>query len=99
MKPYHHNLWVLLLLTAFSVQAWSRGNSAALTPELLTPDACKQEVSKFEQAIGLIRQVQGNKAAAELKEKLIPAKVESEILFKDGYCGLARYIREKKLNR
>jgi len=25
--------------------------------------------------------------------------MKEEILFKDGYCGLARYIREKKLNR
>ena len=64
-----------------------------------TQDACRSEVSKFEEAIGFVRRSQGNQAAAELKEKLLPAKVESDILFKDGYCGLARYIREKKLNR
>jgi hypothetical protein len=60
---------------------------------------CRSEVSKFEEAIGYIRRTQGNAAAAELKEKLLPAKVQDEILFKDGYCGLARYLREKKLNR
>jgi hypothetical protein len=62
-------------------------------------DPCRVEVSKFEQAIGFVRQNQGNQAAMELKEQLLPAKVENEILFKDGYCGLAKYIRDKKLNR
>lgn len=64
-----------------------------------TQDPCRLEVSKFEQAIGFIRQSQGNQAASELKEKLLPAKLENEILFREGYCGLAKYIREKKLNR
>ena len=91
-----HPAWLLLALGAPAV--WAQGNSAALTPQLQAPDPCKQEVSKFEQTIGFIRQTQGNKAAAELKEKLLPAKVENEILFKDGYCGLAQYIRDKKLN-
>ena len=91
-----HPAWLLLALGAPA--AWAQGNSAALTPQLQAPDPCKQEVSKFEQTIGFIRQTQGNKAAAELKEKLLPAKVENEILFKDGYCGLAQYIRDKKLN-
>ena len=40
-----------------------------------------------------------NMAAAELKEKLLPAKLENEILFKDGYCGIAKYLKEKKLTR
>jgi hypothetical protein len=62
-------------------------------------DPCRAEVSKFEQAIGFVRQNQGNQAAQDLKERLLPAKLENDILFKDGYCGLARYLREKKLNR
>ena len=53
----------------------------------------------LEQAIGFVRQTQGAKAAAELKEKLLPAKTENEILFKDGYCGIAKYLKDKKLNR
>ena len=62
-------------------------------------DPCRAEVSKFEQAIGFIRQTQGNQAANELKEKLLPSKLENEILFAEGYCGLARHLREKKLHR
>lgn len=60
-------------------------------------EACRSEVSKFEEAIGFIRRSQGNQAAADLKEKLLPAQLERDILFKEGYCGLARHIREKKL--
>ena len=71
----------------------------AVDPSKQAQDPCRAEVSKFEQAIGTIRQAQGNQAAADLKEKLLPAKLENEILFKDGYCGLARYLRDKKLNR
>jgi len=68
-------------------------------PSRQAQDPCRAEVSKFEQAIGFIRQNQGAQAASELKEKLLPAKLENDILFKEGYCGLARYIREKKLTR
>jgi hypothetical protein len=62
-------------------------------------DPCRVEVSKFEQAIGFVRQNQGNQAAQDLKERLLPAKLENDLLFKEGYCGLARYLRDKKLNR
>ncbi|WP_374664103.1 hypothetical protein [Ramlibacter sp.] len=63
------------------------------------PDPCRAEVSRFEQAIGFVRQSQGNQAAADLKERLLPAKLESEILMREGYCGLVKYLREKKLAR
>ena len=70
---------------------------AAADPSVKPLDPCRADVSKFEQIIGFVRQNQGNKAAAELKEKLLPAKVENDLLLNEGYCGLARYLREKKL--
>jgi hypothetical protein len=73
--------------------------AAVLSQAAATQDPCRAEVAKFEHAIGFVRQNQGSQAAQALKEKLLPAKLESEILFKDGYCGLARYLSEKKLNR
>ena len=89
-----------LLAATFSAgPGWSQGNSKAMGPQLQTEDACRSEVSKFEQAIGLVRQTSGQQTAADLKERLLPAKMENEILFKDGYCGLARYLHDKKLNR
>ena len=92
MTPYVA-LALLAALPAFAATQVAQDGSVQVQ------DPCRVEVSKFEQAIGFIRQTQGNQAATELKEKLLPAKVENEILFKEGYCGLAKYIREKKLNR
>ena len=91
--------WTLLTLAALVPCTWSQGISETIPPELLRPDACRLEVAKFEQTIGFIRQTQGNKAAAELKEKLIPAQFATDLLLTEGYCGLARHIREKKLNK
>lgn len=85
--------WTLALLSVAAAAQTS------VDPSRQAQDPCRAEVSRFEQAIGFIRQNQGAQAASELKEKLLPAKLENDILFKDGYCGLARYIREKKLNR
>lgn len=93
------SLVTIMSMAMYPLQARAQGNSAALTPTFQVSDPCKTAVSKFEQTIGFIRQSQGNQAAAELKEKLLPAKVESAILFKDGYCGLAAYLREKKLDK
>lgn len=89
----------LLALAGTAATAASPGatdNTASFTP---LPNACKSEVAKFEETIGFIRQHQGNAAAAVLKEKLLPAKTEAELLATQGYCGLANYLREKKLNR
>jgi len=84
-------LWV-------SAQANPVGAASAAAPNPTT-DPCKATVLKFERTLAFIRETQGNKAGEDLKEKLLPAKLQSEILFKDGYCGLARYIKENRLDR
>ena len=100
MKQTHLVQSVVVAMVLWSPLAWSQGNSAAMaTPNFNVQDPCRAEVSKFEQAISFVRQSQGTQAAAELKEKLLPAKVENEILFKDGHCGIAKYLKEKKLTR
>jgi hypothetical protein len=73
------------------------GTPAEFGPKAQADNPCLTEVSKFEQVIAFIRQSQGKEAAATVKEKLLPAKLESEILFKEGYCGLAKNLRERKL--
>ena len=89
----------LLILFTCALQAQAQGNSAVLMSNLHTNDPCRTNVTRFEQAIGFVRQSQGNQAAAELKEKLLPARLENAILFKDGYCGLSAYLHEKRLDR
>lgn len=97
---------LLLPLCAAFLAAWAtvlpahgQGNSAALgTPSTVTTrDPCRADVAEFERTIGLLRELQGKDAAAKLKEQLLPAKLEMEILMKDGYCGLSRYLRSKRL--
>ena len=93
---------VLTLLSGlFPVQAQNRspppGPAAPGTAAPESKDHCQAEVLKFEHIMSFIRESQGPQAAAKLKEKLLPAKTESEIMTKDGYCGLARHLREKKL--
>ena len=99
MNATRHWSWTPLALIVLAPCAWSQGNSETIPTELSRPDACRLEVAKFEQTIGYIRQTQGNKAAAELKEKLIPTQLANDLLLTEGYCGLARHIRDKKLNK
>lgn len=84
--------WLLLIVPAFAAQA-----QTSIDPSKQAQDPCRADVSRFEQTIGFIRQTQGTQAAADMKERLLPSKLENEILFKDGYCGLARYLKERKL--
>lgn len=88
-------LCAILLLG--SAAAWCQ--PAPIDPSRNAVDPCRAEVSRFEQVIGFVRQNQGERAARELKEKLLPAQVEQKILFTEGYCGLAKYLRDKKLTR
>ena len=99
MTTFHWTGFFGLILSVAASGSMAQGNSAALVPPAAQPDPCRAAVFKFEHAMGFIRQSQGNKIASELKEKLLPAKLESEILLKDGYCGLAKYLHEKKLDR
>ena len=62
-------------------------------------EQCKKDVLQFERAIGTMRQLHGNQAAADLKEKLLPAATERQLLNTEGYCGLSRYLNDKKLLR
>ena len=58
---------------------------------------CRETVAKFEESMGFVRKSVGYEKAAEIKESLLPNKLESEIFAKEGYCGVARYLKAKKL--
>ncbi len=96
MKLTQTILGFSLLLSSglLSAETASHPPTAATGP---STDQCQSEVLKFERVIGFIRESQGNRAAAEVKEKMLPAKTETDILNREGYCGLAKYLRDKKL--
>ncbi len=94
MKTYLNT--TALAVTLF-ISCSSIAQTTAATKAVGSTDPCRTEVSKFERVIGFVRDNQGKLAAEDLKEKLLPSKLESDILSKDGYCGLAKHLRSKKL--
>lgn len=58
---------------------------------------CRDTVAKFEESMSFVRKSVGYEKAADIKESLLPNKLESEIFAKEGYCGVARYLKAKKL--
>jgi hypothetical protein len=94
MKMY---LKSIALVATVLISCPSIAQTAASTSAGVSVDPCRIEVSKFERALGFVCESQGTAAAADVKEKLLPAKLESDILSKEGYCGLAKHLRSKKL--
>jgi len=90
---------VALVLLALVVGAQAQTKPSGYTPVSDAPDPCRREVSRFEDALAYVRTSQGEQAAAQLREKLLPAQLENELLTTQGVCGLARHLREKKLSR
>ncbi len=87
------------MLTFFCTQSGAQSAAAVAGAAAQASDPCRATVLRFERALSIMRDTQGNKAGEALREKLLPAKLQSEILHKEGYCGLARHIQEKKLDR
>ena len=81
-------LWASLLAAPAFAQAASQDTQES---------QCRETVAKFEESMSFVRKSVGYEKAAEIKESLLPNKVESEIFAKEGYCGVARYLKAKKL--
>jgi len=86
-------LLAALLIPAHALAAPATDSNAKPPTEA----QCQRDLSKFEQAIAFSRQAQGAEAAARLRERLLPAQLESEVLARDGVCGLAKHLRDKRL--
>ena len=75
--------------------------AAPVFAQSANPDAqdaqCRETVAKFEESMSFVRKSVGYEKAAEIKESLLPNKLESEIFAKEGYCGVAKYLKSKKL--
>jgi hypothetical protein len=91
------SLVIVMFCLPLMSRAQAPNTAAPNTKNSTDASVCQREVSKFEQAISFARNAQGVAAAAQLKERLLPAKVEADLLFQEGYCGLARYLRDKRL--
>ena len=92
----HRNFLSLALLLLLAIQAHAQNNTSAPSSTAVSM-ACQNDVSKFEQLVGVVRHSHGDKAAHDLREKLLPRKEADEALSQSGQCGLARLLRTKKL--
>jgi hypothetical protein len=81
----------------FPLLAHAQAEGPRVGPTMSAQNPCRDAVSKFEQNIGLIRRINGEQKAAEFKRRYLPPEVEMDLLTKEGYCGLASYLRKKKL--
>lgn len=86
-----------LLLSLLAIGANAQGHRAELIPKTPAEEACLKSLSKFELSFSLVRQAQGGKAATDLRERLLPAKLENEIMLREGPCGVTKYLHKKKL--
>lgn len=95
--------WFLLgffgLLGLFEHAAWAQGNSEAMPAPKFVVDPCKKDVLKFQEDLRALKTAMGDEAAKEFQNKFMPREAWDAILLNEGYCGLSKRLREKKLVR
>lgn len=93
----NRQLVTFALMSLLALQAHAQGQNTAMASQTPVSAACQNDVSKFEQVVAVVRQTHGEKAAHDLREKLLPSKEADDALSQSGQCGLARLLRAKKL--
>lgn len=84
----------LLLATA---AVCAQGNSAALPSPAVVADACKRDVLKYQAQIEFVRKSLGDKEAEALAARFMVKEEWDAVLLAEGYCGLAKRLRARKL--
>ena len=90
-----HGVLTAGLLVATAVCA--QGNSAAMPSPVLPADACKRDVLKYQAQIAFVRKSLGDKEADALAARFMTQAEWDGLLLSEGYCGLARRLRARKL--
>ena len=90
--------WSIAATLLLPVAVWAQTQATqAFGLTMSAQNPCRDAVSKFEQNIALVRHINGEKKATEFKARYLPPGVESNLLATEGYCGLAKYLRDRKL--
>ena len=97
MKRLSNQWLVAVLLPAVCSVALPQGNSNAMKSPALVQDPCKSDVLRYQADIDFVRKALGDKAAAEQEDKFMQKKQWNAVLLDEGYCGISRRLREKKL--
>ena len=99
MKKIGKRLGVIILVQCLCLGALAQGNSDALGSPVLVKDPCKRDVLQYQANIELVRKTLGDQNATELEAKFMSKSEWNALLLQDGYCGIAKRLREKKLTR
>jgi hypothetical protein len=99
MKKIGKRLAVILLVQGVCLGALAQGNSDALGSPVLVKDPCKRDVLLYQANIELVRKTLGESQAKELESKFMSKPDWNALLLQEGYCGIARRLRDKKLTR
>lgn len=84
--------------TAGSI-AQAQGNSPALPTPKFVVDPCKKDVLKFQEDLRALKVAMGDKAALDFQNKFMSREAWDAVLLNEGYCGLSKRLRERKLVR
>ncbi|QDL55660.1 hypothetical protein [Rhodoferax aquaticus] len=93
---------VRLLLACFlgaPLLVVAQSNSAALPAPAAVVDPCKKDVLHFQEDLRTVRDTLGEAAAKKVQEDFLPQAQWNALLLNEGYCGIAKRLREKKLVR
>jgi hypothetical protein len=81
------------------ISAFAQGNSAAMPVPKLVVDPCKKDVARFQEDLRMLKASMGDEAAKAFQNQFLPKAEWDVILLNEGYCGLSKRLRDKKLVR
>jgi hypothetical protein len=92
---------VFLFIQTSTAQAQSPANAALATTASKVAGGneavCKRETERYQETLKFLKTTAGDKITDMVKTGIIDDKQLSELIAKDGYCGVARVLKERKL--
>ena len=79
--------------------AFAQSNTASAPARGTVVDPCKKDVLHFQEDLRTIRETLGEVAAKKVQEDFLPQAEWNALLLTEGYCGIAKRLREKRLVR
>lgn len=99
VQPVGKFLLIGLLVASSTTGAFAQSNSAALPAPTAVVDPCKKDVLHFQEDLRTVRDTLGEAAAKKVQEDFLPQAQWNALLLSEGYCGISKRLREKKLVR